>query len=49
MFRVAKHYRGRFACAVENVDHDAMVDYLFNDALPQMAQDSNWSVVIEKQ
>ncbi len=48
MFRIEKFYRGQQVVAVENIDHDRMVDYLFSNALPQMAQDSDWSVKIEQ-
>ena len=47
MFAFIKFFRGRKALAVENIDHDRVVELIF-ETLPQVKADDRWSFAVKR-
>lgn len=45
MFSFLKFYNGRKAVSVENIDHDQIIELMF-EALAQIKGDQNWSFAV---
>lgn len=46
MYKVTKFYQGRFLSLVDGVDHDRLVTMIFEEMLPEVKANPDYSFVV---